>query len=103
MRDHGISLYVNGEKLTANAAVKLLGFGIGPKLHEEYQTEITQSKVAPRNDAIKLLASTRWDCDPSTLLPLYRPYARPVLEYARPILLTRNIGIKNKMEVYQNS
>ena len=103
VRESGLDLHDNGEKLKANAKLKLLGFGQDPQPRGEYQTGIIQTRVAPRIRALNLRASTRWDCDASTLLSLYRAYARPVLECARQILLTINNSIKDKMEVYPNS
>ena len=67
--------------------LKLLGFGIDPLLNASYREGLLRQRTPKRIMALKLLAQTRWGCEAATLLRYYAAFARPVIEYANPLLL----------------
>ena len=69
MRERGLDLHINGEKLKATGKLKLLGLGLDPQLRGKYQAGIINFRVAPRIRALKLLASARWAAKP---VPFFR-------------------------------
>jgi len=92
-----------GVELPMKKRLKLLGFGLDPLLNATYHAELFRQRIPQRIRALKLLAQTRWGCETETLLRYYVAFIRPVIEYARPLLLTGINSAMEKADVYQNS
>ena len=72
---------------------------MAPLQNATYHAGLSRQMVLPRIRPFRLLAQSKWGCNNETFLRYNTAFIRPVIAYARPLLLTCAKSPMNKADV----